>query len=91
MDTLRRIHEEDGRLVICNLHTLDTARNYCDRVIGMRDGKVVFDGKPEQLTTGAARDIYGADETFSEASTSTSIEALEGVKEREMRAAQALA
>ena len=90
MDTLRRIHEEDGRLVICNLHTLDTARNYCDRVIGMRDGKVVFDGKPEQLTTGAARDIYGADETFSEASTSTSIEALEGVKEREMRAAQAL-
>ena len=90
MDTLRRIHEEDGRLVICNLHTLDTARNYCDRVIGMRDGKVVFDGKPEQLTTGAARDIYGADETFSEASTSTSIEALEGVKEKEMRAAQAL-
>ena len=73
MDTLRRIHDEDGRMVICNLHTLDTARRYCDRVIGMRDGRVVFDGAPGQLTTGAARDIYGADESFSESATSTEI------------------
>ncbi|MBF9036519.1 phosphonate ABC transporter ATP-binding protein [Rhodobacterales bacterium HKCCE2091] len=73
MDTLRRIHDEDGRMVICNLHTLDTARRYCDRVIGMRDGRIVFDGTPAQLTTGVARDIYGADETFSEAATSTEI------------------
>ncbi|MFC2968589.1 phosphonate ABC transporter ATP-binding protein [Acidimangrovimonas pyrenivorans] len=77
MDALRRIHEEDGRTVIANLHTLDTARRYCDRVIGMRDGRIVFDGTPEQLTTGAARDIYGADAGFSESATSTSIEALE--------------
>ena len=76
MEALRRIHEEDGRMVIANLHTLDTARRYCDRVIGMRDGRVVFDGTPEQLTTGAARDIYGADASFSEEATSTSIEAL---------------
>ena len=79
MDALRRIHEEDGRMVIANLHTLDTARRYCDRVIGMRDGRIVFDGTPDQLTTGAARDIYGADASFSEAATSTSIDALEGV------------
>ena len=73
MDTLRRIHEEDGRMVIANLHTLDTARRYCDRVIGMRDGRMVFDGTPDQLTTGVARDIYGADVSFNEAATSTSI------------------
>jgi phosphonate transport system ATP-binding protein len=77
MDDLRRIHEEDGRMVIANLHTLDTARRYCDRVVGMRDGRVVFDGTPEQLTTGVARDIYGADASFSEAATSTEIGALE--------------
>lgn len=77
MQSLRRIHEEDGRMVIANLHTLDTARRYCDRVIGMRDGRIVFDGTPAQLTTGAARDIYGADETFSEAATSTEIETLD--------------
>ena len=76
MDSLRSIHEEDGRTVIANLHTLDTARQYCDRVIGMRMGRVVFDGTPDQLTTGAARDIYGADAGFSEASTSTSLETL---------------
>jgi phosphonate transport system ATP-binding protein len=67
MDDLRRIHDEDGRMVICNLHTLDTARRYCDRVVGMRAGRVVFDGTPAQLTTGVAREIYGADESFSEA------------------------
>ncbi|MCA8884529.1 MAG: phosphonate ABC transporter ATP-binding protein [Rhodobacteraceae bacterium] len=79
MDALRRIHEEDGRMVIANLHTLDTARRYCDRVIGMYQGRVVFDGTPEQLTTGVARDIYGADASFSEAATSTSIETLDAV------------
>ncbi len=73
METLRRIHEEDGRMVIANLHTLDTARRYCDRVIGMRAGRIVFDGTPEQLTTSVARDIYGADASFSEATTSTEI------------------
>jgi phosphonate transport system ATP-binding protein len=78
MDTLKRINVEDGRMVIANLHTLDTARRYCDRVIGMRDGRIVFDGLPEQLSTGAARDIYGADETFNEAATSTAIPAHTG-------------
>ena len=73
MDTLRRIHDEDGRTVIANLHTLDTARRYCDRVIGMRKGRIVFDGTPEQLTTQIAREIYGAGSEFSEAATSTEI------------------
>ncbi|MBC7478831.1 MAG: phosphonate ABC transporter ATP-binding protein [Pseudorhodobacter sp.] len=75
MDTLRRIHDEDGRMVIANLHTLDTARRYCDRVFGMRDGRIVFDGTPDQLTTGVARDIYGADDSFNESATSTAIPA----------------
>ena len=60
MDTLRRIHQQDGRMVIANLHTLDTARRYCDRVIGMRDGRFVFDG---------------ADDSFNESATSTAIPA----------------
>ena len=73
MDTLKRINVEDKRMVIANLHTLDTARRYCDRVIGMRDGRIVFDGDPSQLSTGVARDIYGADESFNEDATSTAI------------------
>ncbi|MEQ6204002.1 phosphonate ABC transporter ATP-binding protein [Sulfitobacter sp. HNIBRBA2951] len=88
MQSLRAIHEEDGRMVIANLHTLDTARRYCDRVIGMRDGRIVFDGTPAQLTTGVARDIYGAGAGFSEAATSTEIETLD---RQEVRTAEAYA
>jgi phosphonate transport system ATP-binding protein len=88
MDALRRIHEEDGKLVIANLHTLDTARRYCDRVIGMRAGRIVFDGTAEQLTTGVARDIYGADADFSEDATSTSLEALNRAQTAAIREAR---
>jgi phosphonate transport system ATP-binding protein len=44
--------------VICNLHSLDLARNYCDRLIGMAAGRVVFDGAPETLTDRIARELY---------------------------------
>lgn len=76
MDALKAINERDGITVITNLHTLDTARTYCERIIGMQAGKIVFDGTPEELTEDAARQIYGADgldDAFSEALTSTSI------------------
>jgi phosphonate transport system ATP-binding protein len=75
MDALRRINVEDGRMVIANLHTLDTARRYCDRVIGLRDGRLVFDDTPDRLTTRAAREIYGADDAFDESATSTALTA----------------
>ncbi|MGY6411181.1 MAG: phosphonate ABC transporter ATP-binding protein [Alkalilacustris sp.] len=75
MDALRRINQEDGLTVMCNLHTLDTARTYCDRIIGMQDGRVVFDGPARALTDRVAREIYGAEaeEAFSEGVTSTSL------------------
>ncbi len=75
MDALRAINREDGITVICNLHTLDTARTYCDRIIGMQDGRVVFDGPSSELTDDKAREIYGAEaaEAFNEALTSTSL------------------
>ena len=53
MDGLRDMNEREGITVISNLHTLDTARTYCQRIIGMAAGKVVFDGKPEDLTRDA--------------------------------------
>jgi phosphonate transport system ATP-binding protein len=74
MEALRAINREDGITVICNLHTLDTARAYCDRIVGMAGGRVVFDGVPAQLTRAAATEIYGAaDGDFDEAVTSTSL------------------
>ncbi len=75
MDSLRSINDEQGITVITNLHTLDTARAYCERIIGMSQGRVVFDGTPNQLTTDIAREIYGAD-GLKEAMTSTSLETI---------------
>ena len=60
MDSLRRINREDGITVISNLHLLQTARDYCDRIIGMRKGAVVFDGKPSELYETLARELYGS-------------------------------
>ena len=73
MDSLRDIHERDGLTVICNLHTLDTARSYCDRVLGMARGRLAFDGPPEDLTPATVRAIYGADAGFDEGITSTAL------------------
>jgi phosphonate transport system ATP-binding protein len=76
MDALRDINQNDGITVLCNLHTLDTARTYCDRIVGMAQGRIVFDGAPEMLDEAAVQDIYGAGEhnlAVDEGITSTSI------------------
>ena len=76
MDSLRDINEREGITVVTNLHTLDTARAYCHRIIGMAAGKVVFDGAPEDLDREAVRTVYGADANgveISEAITSTTV------------------
>jgi phosphonate transport system ATP-binding protein len=59
MDALLRINKHFGITVICNLHSLDLARSYCDRLVGIAAGRVVFDGAPAQLTDQAACDLYG--------------------------------
>jgi phosphonate transport system ATP-binding protein len=76
MDALRDINEREGITVVTNLHTLDTARNYCERIVGMAGGRVVFDGKPSELTAEAVKEIYGTDKDgagIDETVTSTSI------------------
>ena len=59
MDALQRINRHHGITVLCNLHSLDLARAYCDRLIGMANGRIVFDGAPAQLTDAVAHDLYG--------------------------------
>ncbi|MBX4929428.1 phosphonate ABC transporter ATP-binding protein [Rhizobium binae] len=76
MDALRDINEREGITVVTNLHTLDTARNYCERIVGMAGGRIVFDGKPSELTAEAVKEIYGTDKDgagIDETMTSTSI------------------
>ena len=61
MDDMMKINREDGITVICNLHSLDVAKKYCDRLIGLSDGKVVFDGAPDDLTAEISKELYDID------------------------------
>lgn len=66
MDSLLRLNKHFGITVLCNLHDLDIAKDYCTRLIGMAQGRVVFDGAPDALTESVARELYGleADEAM---------------------------
>jgi phosphonate transport system ATP-binding protein len=72
MDALADLNHRDGITVVCNLHTLDTARVYCRRIIGMAAGRIVFDGRPDAMTEAVLREIYGEAEV-DERITSTSL------------------
>ena len=62
MDALQRVNREDGLTVLCNLHHLDTARIYCDRIVALAAGRIVFDGLPRELTPERVFEIYGVTE-----------------------------
>lgn len=66
MEALKRINQDVGISVICNLHHLATARSYCDRIVGMRAGRVVFNGAPSELITEKILEIYGTDKDSEE-------------------------
>ncbi|HEX3535438.1 MAG TPA: phosphonate ABC transporter ATP-binding protein [Stellaceae bacterium] len=66
MDTLQRVNRHFGITVLCNLHSLEIARGYCDRLVGMAAGRIVFDGAAAALTDAAARDLYGLAEASGE-------------------------
>ncbi|MGK7868905.1 phosphonate ABC transporter ATP-binding protein [Falsiroseomonas sp. E2-1-a20] len=62
MDALRQVNREDGLTVLTNLHHLNTARQYCDRIVAMQAGRVMFDGTPAELTAARVQEIYGVTE-----------------------------
>ncbi len=59
MDALAAINREDGITVLVNLHSLDIAKRYCGRIIGLSSGHIVFDGPPATLNAATERNIYG--------------------------------
>ncbi len=59
MDALAEINRSYGITVLVNIHSLDLARQYCERLVGLAAGQLVFDGPPEALTEDAARQLYG--------------------------------
>ena len=59
MDALAAINRDLGITVLCNLHSLDIARSYCQRLVGMTAGRIVFDGVPAALTEDLVSELYG--------------------------------
>lgn len=57
--------KEQGRLnnipVIVNIHDVELARRYADRIIGMSGGHIVYDGPPEDLSDAFLKQIYGGE------------------------------
>lgn len=60
---LRDATRELGITVVCNLHQVDYAREFGDRIVGLAHGRVVFDGRPDALHEEALHRIYPASET----------------------------
>ncbi|MGY3747055.1 phosphonate ABC transporter ATP-binding protein [Vagococcus salmoninarum] len=58
MDDFKRINQELNISVLINIHHVDLALEYADRVIGIRKGKIVYDGLSENVTQAVLDDIY---------------------------------
>ncbi|MDL4840174.1 phosphonate ABC transporter ATP-binding protein [Aquibacillus rhizosphaerae] len=59
MKYLKQINQEDNITTIVNLHFIDMAMEYADRIIGMRAGEVVYDGPASEVTEKTFEEIYG--------------------------------
>ena len=61
MEMLKDMTKKHNITCIANLHQVDIAKQYSTRIIGLKDGNVVFDGRPEELTAEKISEIYGTD------------------------------
>jgi len=61
MKYLELLNKEDGITILCSLHFLSLARTYADRIIALKDGRMEFDGLPEEIDDRRFKDIYGED------------------------------
>ena len=56
---LELLNRQDGITVLCSLHFLDLVHRYATRVIGLKDGELVFEGVPAELTRRRFKEVYG--------------------------------
>lgn len=58
LQILQRANRERGITTLVNLHVLELAKKYAGRIVALRAGQIVFDGKPEELSAAAVERIY---------------------------------
>jgi len=58
LSLLKKINQEFGTTILCNLHQVDLAKKYSDRVVGLMDGKIIFDEKSVDINEAYLKKIY---------------------------------
>jgi phosphonate transport system ATP-binding protein len=58
MDLIKDIARRDGLTVVMSLHQLDVAKTYADRIIALAEGKVTFDGPPNELSDAVIERVF---------------------------------
>lgn len=59
MDYFKKVNEKKNMTIIINLHDVNLAKKYCERIIALKKGRVVFDGRPGELDDGILEKLYG--------------------------------
>lgn len=59
MDLLRDLCQQSGRTLVVSLHDVGFAQSHCDRIIGLRQGAIIFDCPSEQVSGDMLADLYG--------------------------------
>ncbi|PLS76406.1 MAG: ABC transporter ATP-binding protein [Actinobacteria bacterium] len=62
MDLLRSLSDESGMTLVVSLHAFEYARSHCDRVVGMRGGRIVFDAPAPAVTDAMVAALYRIDD-----------------------------
>ncbi|MBP2636852.1 MAG: phosphonate transporter, ATPase subunit [Firmicutes bacterium] len=66
LDILRVINKQDAITVVVSLHNIELATKYAERIVGLREGTIVFDQPAASLTESEVEQIYGATEAAEE-------------------------
>ena len=61
LELLKEIQKTEGVTILMNSHNLELSLEFSDRIVGLKDGNVAFDGKPEQLDETMIHCIYEKD------------------------------
>ena len=76
-----RASRETGATVLCSLHQVDLACEFADRIVAMRQGELVFDGQPEELTKQILAKIYDGTPTSAKQKQPEAAPAISGFME----------
>ena len=66
LSELKSINTTMHKTIIVNIHSIGLARQFSDRILALQDGRLVFDGKPEELTNDVLRMVYKGDSFLKE-------------------------